>query len=253
MSQVIQKKRNLNIFGDEAHEGGRDYEEKIMASILIIWIANSPDLLLEIRRARCPPRSDRAGRNELLSFVRYTFATHAHMDHVEGVPQIQEQFPDAQLCYNKKDYEDFLISTDWIEESFPEDVAEMKKSPEFKKWFEYDMTIFKEPDIYLEDNQTYKLGNLEVRTFLSPGHSAGSICFHVGDVLFSGDVLFHRQVGRTDLLGGSKENIVKSVQRLYAELPDATKVYPGHGEFTEIGTEKIENEEVREDAESVKN
>lgn len=185
--------------------------------------------------------------------LEYIFATHAHMDHVEGVPQIQEQFPDAQLCYNKKDYEDFLISTDWIEESFPEDVAEMKKSPEFKKWFEYDMTIFKEPDIYLEDNQTYKLGNLEVRTFLSPGHSAGSICFHVGDVLFSGDVLFHRQVGRTDLLGGSKENIVKSVRRLYSELPDTTKVYPGHGEFTEIGTEKIENEEVREDAESVKN
>jgi glyoxylase-like metal-dependent hydrolase (beta-lactamase superfamily II) len=100
--------------------------------------------------------------------LKYIFATHAHMDHVEGVPQIQEKFPGALLCYNKKDYEDFLIAIDWLEESFPEDVAEMKESPEFSKWFEYDMTIFKEPDIYLEDNQTYMLGNLEIRTFLSP-------------------------------------------------------------------------------------
>jgi glyoxylase-like metal-dependent hydrolase (beta-lactamase superfamily II) len=54
-------------------------------------------------------------------------------------------------------------------------------------------------------------------------------------------------------LGGSKENIVKSVRRLYAELPDTTKVYPGHGEFTDIGTEKTENEEVRIDAVTIKN
>jgi len=69
----------------------------------------------------------------------------------------------------------------------------------------------------------------------------GSICYHVGNVLFAGDVLFYRQVGRTDLLGGSKENIEKSV------------VYPGHGEFTDIGTEKVENEEVTVNAVSIKN
>lgn len=179
--------------------------------------------------------------------LKYIFATHVHMDHVEGVPQIQKRFPDAQLGYNKKDYEDFLISIAWMEENFPEVTAEMKKTPQLKKWFAYDMAVFKEPDIYLEDNQTYKLGKLEIRTILSPGHSAGSICFSVVDVLFSGDVLFHGRVGRTDLLGGSKENIVKSVRRLYKELPDWTKVYPGHGEFTDIGSEKKGNEGVTAD------
>ncbi len=129
----------------------------------------------------------------------------------------------------------------------------MMKVPEIKKWEDYDLSIFVKPDILLEDNQIYKLGNLEIRTLLSPGHSAGSICFHVGDVLFSGDVLFHRQVGRTDLLGGAKETLVKSVRRLYAELPDGTKVYPGHGEFTDIGTEKLENEEVTVDAVTIRN
>jgi glyoxylase-like metal-dependent hydrolase (beta-lactamase superfamily II) len=75
----------------------------------------------------------------------------------------------------------------------------------------------------------------------------------VEDVLFSGDVLFYRQVGRTDLLGGSKDNIAKSVRRLYTELPGSTKVYPGHGEFTDIGTERTENQEVRIDGATIKN
>jgi len=158
---------------------------------------------------------------------------------------MQEQFPNALLCCNQEDYEDFLISREWMAEHFPEMVSEMRLSPEFAKWFEYDMSIFKEPDIYLEDNQIYKLGNLAIRTILTPGHSRGSICFHVNDVLFSGDVLFYRRVGRTDLLGGSKDDIIRSVRRLYTEFPDSTKVYPGHGEFTDIESEKRENEEVR--------
>ena len=185
--------------------------------------------------------------------VKYIFATHVHMDHVEGVPQIKERFPDALVGYNEKDIDDFLLMPEWLKEHYPEIYDGMMKNPEIKKWEDYDLSIFVKPDILLEDNQIYKLGKLEIRTLLSPGHSAGSICFHVEDVLFSGDVLFHRQVGRTDLLGGSKENLAKSVRRLYAELPDSTKVYPGHGEFTDIGTEKMENEDVTVDAVTIKN
>jgi glyoxylase-like metal-dependent hydrolase (beta-lactamase superfamily II) len=185
--------------------------------------------------------------------LKYIFATHVHMDHVEYVPHIKEQFPDALVGYNKEDYKNFFLIPDWTRENLPELYDMMVNSPDLRHYVDFDLSVFTEPDIYLEDGQTYMLGDLEIRTFLSPGHSAGSICFHVADILFSGDVLFHRQVGRTDILGGSKENIVKSVQRLYAELPDETKVYPGHGEFTDIGSEKIENEEVRIDTETVKN
>lgn len=185
--------------------------------------------------------------------LKYIFATHNHMDHVEGVPQIQDRFPDALLCYNRHDYEDFLIFREWMKEDRPDLYADLIHHPELAKWMECDLTIFKEPDIYLEDNQTYKLGELEIRTMLAPGHTRGSICFAVGERLFSGDVLFHRSVGRTDLLGGSKDDIITSVRRLYAELPDKTIVHPGHGEFTDIGSEMLHNREVSADSEAVEN
>jgi glyoxylase-like metal-dependent hydrolase (beta-lactamase superfamily II) len=162
--------------------------------------------------------------------LKYIFATHCHMDHLEGVPSIRKKFPDALLCYNKEDYQDFLISIDWgIKHFDPKMTEALKQDSATAKWFEYDLTIFGPSDINLEDNQIYKLGNLEIRTILSPGHSKASICYYVGNVLFSGDVLFYRTAGRTDLLSGSKEALVNSVRRLYTLLPDETIVYPGHG------------------------
>jgi glyoxylase-like metal-dependent hydrolase (beta-lactamase superfamily II) len=179
--------------------------------------------------------------------LKYIFSTHGHMDHIEGVPAMKKRFPDARFGCNRQDFTTFLGSVKWVEANWdPQVLAAMKQNPDIARWFDYDLLTFPEPDIDLKDNQIYRLGNLEIRTLLSPGHSAGSICFHTGNALFSGDVLFHRQVGRTDLLDGSNEAIVQSVRRLYDELPDATVVYPGHGPFTYIGTEKTENEEVTE-------
>ena len=66
--------------------------------------------------------------------------------------------------------------------------------------------------------------------------------------------MFHRKVGRTDLpFSGGPDAIVKSVRRLYSLLPDETIVYPGHGKFTDIGTEKKENEEVSMDKVDLQN
>lgn len=178
--------------------------------------------------------------------LKYIFATHGHMDHMEGTPAVRGLYPEAQFCCSAADYEDFLVCREWaIEHMDPREIEAMKQDPEYARWFAYDMSIFGEPDVLLEDGQSFALGDFTIRTIHSPGHSRGSMCLHVGNVLFSGDVLFHRQVGHTGFMHGSMEQLTTSVQRLYRELPDATVVYPGHGEPTDIGSEKSENEVIR--------
>jgi len=73
----------------------------------------------------------------------------------------------------------------------------------------------------------------------TPGHTPGSVCLYFPDdkVLFSGDTLFCMGYGRTDLPGGNTAQLIASLQRLFT-LPSNTRVYPGHGDFTTIGSEK---------------
>jgi glyoxylase-like metal-dependent hydrolase (beta-lactamase superfamily II) len=74
----------------------------------------------------------------------------------------------------------------------------------------------------------------------TPGHTPGHVCFYepAEGVLFDGDVLFYRGVGRTDLPGGSWRQLLDSIQRVLFVLPDETVVYSGHGPATTIGEEK---------------
>jgi glyoxylase-like metal-dependent hydrolase (beta-lactamase superfamily II) len=187
--------------------------------------------------------------------LKYIFITHAHCDHVYGTPAIKEKYPKAKMGISREEYEDTDIYARWEETLDSALVVAMKDSPpEVLNMLNFDFDILGEPDIFVEDDQILKLGNLRIRTFHSPGHSRGSICFYVGDALFSGDVLFHRKVGRTDLpQSGGPEEIVKSVRRLYTTLPDETIVYPGHGRFTDIGSEKEENERVTVESINIQN
>ena len=160
-------------------------------------------------------------KNENLT-VKYLFCTHLHFDHVLGVKEVRELFPDAQLACNEKEL----------------DVLE--NMGKFARIFQFDPSSLGKFDVYIEDNQSFELGELKIRTILSPGHTPGSICFYFEDRLISGDVLFHRGVGRTDFYGGSFSELEKSVRNLFT-LPEETVVYPGHGEMTDIGSEKREN------------
>lgn len=182
--------------------------------------------------------------------LKYIFSTHGHVDHVQGVPGLRARYPAAKWCIAKAEFESLPHYARWAEVMTPAEAAKIKaamaENPAMAETMGFDFGQLGTPDVFVEDGQTFTLGSLEVRALLSPGHSAGSICYWVGDALFSGDVLFHGRVGRADLpKAGGPAVLARSVRRLYAVLPGSTAVYPGHRESTDIETEKTQNMQVR--------
>jgi glyoxylase-like metal-dependent hydrolase (beta-lactamase superfamily II) len=96
------------------------------------------------------------------------------------------------------------------------------------------------PDLELHGGDELEVGNLRFRVLHTPGHTPGHVCFYEAaeGILFDGDVLFYRSIGRTDLPGGSWKQLMDSIQRELFALPDETVVYSGHGPKTTIGEEK---------------
>ena len=96
-----------------------------------------------------------------------------------------------------------------------------------------------EADDLLEEGDERHLADLRLVVMHTPGHTEGSVCFHLPEerLLFSGDTLFKAGLGRVDLPGGDAHQIVASLRRLVT-LPDETAVYPGHGPKTTLGGER---------------
>jgi glyoxylase-like metal-dependent hydrolase (beta-lactamase superfamily II) len=97
--------------------------------------------------------------------------------------------------------------------------------------------------IYLKEGDIVKLGADELAVIEAPGHSPGHICFYCAkqNFIISGDVLFNRSIGRTDLPGGNHQALLKNIREKLFVLPDETVVYSGHGPETTIGEEKKYN------------
>ncbi len=177
--------------------------------------------------------------------LKYIFLTHGHTDHAYYVPYLKKQFPEARLCMNKIDYEKMFTQFEWFRENYGQEFIEKERSiPEHKAYMDFDPHSIGIPDVFVEDDQLFKLGFLEIRTIHTPGHSPGEICYYTENVLFSGDVLFYRTVGGIHNQGCSREDLIQSVRKLYAIFPDSTIIYPGHGQSSDIGSEKRENENI---------
>lgn len=108
------------------------------------------------------------------------------------------------------------------------------------------------PLVELQDGDTIALGDVALSVLHTPGHSPGLVCFHVGDDLICGDVLFVGAIGRIDLRGADPRAMYHSLARLKT-LPDATRIWPGHNygpaRSSTIGEEKRYNPYLRFESE----
>jgi glyoxylase-like metal-dependent hydrolase (beta-lactamase superfamily II) len=98
-------------------------------------------------------------------------------------------------------------------------------------------------DSPLREGDTLRIGKLDASVIHTPGHTQGSICLFLAtqNILIAGDTLFQGSIGRTDLPGGSFEQIIRSIHQKLLVLPDATIVVPGHGPSTTIQEERERN------------
>jgi hydroxyacylglutathione hydrolase len=168
--------------------------------------------------------------------------THSHIDHVIGLHRIQ-QATNAPVYMHADDlglYRMLDVQASWLGWKIPKIVN---------------------VDQLLREGDAIRWGRFAAQVLHTPGHTQGSICLYMPwDIpearaaavaaksterlpgrLFAGDTLFAGSIGRTDLWGGSFEEIIRSLKGKVLELPDDTIVFPGHGESTTIGQERQSN------------
>ena len=194
----------------------------------------------ETRQAICIDPGDEAERIvETLERHNLTLQaialTHAHLDHVGGVAALKKLQPAAKIRLHKGDefmYRALPDQPTWI--GIPR-----------SQWAALGF-VFEEPppvDRYWTDGEKYSVGKIEFEVLHCPGHTPGHIVLYapVEQKVFVGDVLFAGSIGRTDLPGGSTEQLLNSIREKLLTLGDDVKVYSGHGPVTTIGEERLTN------------
>ena len=154
------------------------------------------------------------------SQVDYILLTHGHYDHTTAVPELHQALPNAKIYIHQAD-------------------ANGAGSRLFPMAGQVD-------DLLLYDEgDTLPLGALTIHVLHTPGHSPGSVTLKVRDVLFTGDTLFAGDCGRTDLRGGSYEQILSSLGRL-GRLEGNYRICPGHEETSTRDRERQVNRYLKE-------
>ncbi|TXH21944.1 MAG: MBL fold metallo-hydrolase [Chitinophagaceae bacterium] len=150
--------------------------------------------------------------------------THCHIDHVLGNAFVSEKWG---LALHIHPNEKFVLD----------------HAPMFGEMYGIAMDAYTGPIVYLNEGSTIHIGGDVLDILFTPGHSPGSVSFYSENdgFVLSGDALFSGSIGRTDLPGGNYDTLIEAIKTQLYSLPDATKVYSGHGGGTSIGYEKRNN------------
>ncbi len=158
------------------------------------------------------------------------FLTHAHVDHIAGLNDLRRAFPGVKIHQHR-------LEASWLSDP----------QANLSVWLGEPVTV-PMADEFVEDGQNLTLGPWSVEVLHVPGHSPGSVAYWFAseNELISGDVLFRSGVGRWDFPHCDRSALRRSLGRL-CQLPDQTRVRPGHGGSTTIGREKTSNPYLRSD------
>jgi len=163
---------------------------------------------------------------ELLGLtVRHILHTHAHFDHFLASGEMQ-RLTGATLCLHQDDLD---LWTNLEAQC---------------RMFGVPYVAVPLPEFWIKDEARIMVGGVTVVGLHTPGHTPGSMSFHVPDegLVLAGDTLFRGSIGRTDLWGGDFDTIERSIRERLYTLADETTVVTGHGPETEIGIEKESNQ-----------
>jgi len=154
--------------------------------------------------------------------LRFIINTHGHVDHVSGNAAVKKAMG-VPILIHKDDASMLQAENNPLAVFLPES----EPSPP--------------ADRLLKDGDVIRFGKVTLRVIHTPGHTLGGVCLHRGKILFTGDTLFARGVGRTDLKGGSSEDLADSIKRKILVFSDDTIIFPGHGPSSTIGQERRYN------------
>jgi hydroxyacylglutathione hydrolase len=158
--------------------------------------------------------------------------THGHGDHIGGIAALKERWPACRLVIGK---DEAAKLTDPVQN--------------LSLNFGFSLTC-PPPDVLVDEGHTLGAAGFDVLVRAVPGHSSGHVVYQLtGEsplVVFVGDVIFAGSVGRTDLPGGSFEQLAAGIRQKLFTLPDDTVLWPGHGSATTVGREKRTNPYVGE-------
>jgi hydroxyacylglutathione hydrolase len=154
--------------------------------------------------------------------LKYILLTHCHFDHVSSSDALRER-TGAQTAIHRLDVPG--LSDPKLNMSGP---------------FRQPPITGRQIDIELEQDDVIRVGNIDVKVLLTPGHTPGSCCFLVGSDMFTGDTLFRGSYGNTGFPGGDMGALMLSAARLLS-MDENIKIYPGHGQPSTIGRERVMN------------